>query len=335
MTRRTPRIAGRGNRRPVEPAGSADSTADDERHSWTKDPLPWFSVLAPTTLLAALLFYFGYVGTRARFEYFGVDLTMVDLSNQELLLAGLEIVYVAALVICFGVLIVVAAHAVVWWLLVSETRELAWWAAGLIAVMGFLLVGRAMVGIVVPGVADTEDPPGQTRLALALGPTLVAYSMWIAVKLLIAWRPGSTGSSTFTRWFATPAVRMLRRAGTVTVLSVFVVGMFSATHSVAWTFGTGRAYENALHLKERPEVILDVREQLQSLPRGVTEISLSQATGEGFRYRYRGLRLLVAAGGKLFLIPEPWTRAGRTIIVPYDSTVRIQLIPAPTTYEAP
>ena len=331
QTRRALQVAGRGRARLDE---SAAATAGDQGHGWTRDALPWLSVLAPTTLLTGLLFYFGYVGTRARYEYFGVDLTMVDLSTQELLLAGLEVVYVAALVICFGILIVVAVHAAVWWLLISGAREPAWWVAGLMGVAGLLLIGRAVVGIAIPGVAAAENPPGQTRLALALGPVVVAYSLWIAMRLLIARTSESAEPSTLTRWSATPMVRMLRRISAAAVLSIFVVGMFSATNSFAWAFGTGRAYDNALHLKDKPEVIVDVRQRLQALPLGVTEISLGQADGENFRYRYRGLRLLIASGGKLFLIPEPWTRAGRTIILPYDNDVRIQLIPAPTIYES-
>jgi hypothetical protein len=220
-------------------------------------------------------------------------------------------------------------------LLTSDAREPAWWAAGLIVVLGVLLVSRALVGIIVPGVAATENPPGQTRLALALGPAIIAYSMWIAAQLLTARMAESAEPSTFARWFATPTVRTLRRIAAVTVLSIFIVGMFSATNSFAWAFGTGRAYDNALHLKEKPEVVLDVHERLHDLPPGITETILGQGANEGFRYRYRGLRLLVASGGKLFLIPEPWTRAGRTIIVPYDSDVRIQLIPAQAIYEAP
>src|SRR5690242_18203129 len=64
-------------------------------------PMPWFerlqqiaTVIAPTTLVTALLAYFGYLATRARFEYFGVYLDLVDLSTSDLLLYGSEVVFV-------------------------------------------------------------------------------------------------------------------------------------------------------------------------------------------------------------------------------------------------
>jgi hypothetical protein len=279
-----------------------------------------------------LLFYFGYVGTRARYEYFGVDLTMVDLSTQELVLAGLEIAYVAALAVCVVVLVVVSAHAAVWWLLISGRHGAAWVVAGLTAVVALLLLGRAVLGVVIPAVAAADNPPGETRLLLGLAPAVLAYSAWLASHLI---HEHNGHVSTFTRWVATPTVRLLRRVGVATVLAIFVVGLFAATQSLAAAFGTGRAYDNALHLGDRPEVILDVRERLQGLPAGVTETRLDVTGKEGFRYRYHGLRLLVESGGRLFLVPTPWTRTGRTIIVPFDSEVRIQLVPAPVTYAPP
>lgn len=333
-SRRTPPVAGQRLRSATTGGAVPPPPLRDRNQGLTKDAVSWLSVLAPTTLLTGLLFYFGYVGTRARYEYFGVDLTMVELSSQQLLLAGLEVVYGAALVLCVVVLLVAGVHGLVSWLLVSGARQLAGWLAGLSAVVGLLLVGRGLVGIAVPAVAGAESPPGQTRLALALGPVFIAYGLWVATRLAMGRVAELPDSSRIASWCRTPTARLLRRTGVAAVLSIFIIGMFSATNSFAWAFGTGRAYQNALHLEERPEVVLELRERLSMLPRGVVETRLDPGSGAGFRYRYRGLRLLVAAGGKLFLIPAPWTRAGRTIIVPYDNDVRIQLIPAGKIYDS-
>jgi hypothetical protein len=49
------------------------------------------------------------------------------------------------------------------------------------------------------------------------------------------------------------------------------------------------------------------------------ETMLNPAGGEIYRYRYRGLRLLVASGGRLFLVPAPWRASeGRTPVIPYN-----------------
>ena len=317
----------------------AGDQGGDQANAWMGGPIAphrgVVNVLGSTSFLTALLVYFGYIGTAARYEYFGVYLSMVDLSNQELVLSGLEVVYFPTLVILLVILVLIGAHAAVLWLLTSGARELTWSMAGLIAVAGFLLVGRALVGILVPAVLDSETPPGKTPLALAFGPVLITYSMWIAGRLRMARASEPAKSSTFTRWYNMRSVRTLRRAGVVSVLGIFIVGVFWASHSFAFVFGAGRGYQDALHLRDRPEVVLDMRERLQTLPPGIVEINLGQGSDEGFRYRYRHLRLLIESGGRLFLIPEPWRRDGSTIIVPYDNNVRIQLIPAPTTYETP
>jgi hypothetical protein len=60
----------------------------------------------------------------------------------------------------------------------------------------------------------------------------------------------------------------------------------------------------------RPEVILDTGQRLIDLPPFVRETPLPTQEGDQFRSRYRGLRLLIQAGGRLFLVPERWTDQG-------------------------
>ena len=73
--------------------------------------------------------------------------------------------------------------------------------------------------------------------------------------------------------------------------------------------------------------MLDTAEPLVDLPYGVPETALPAAADDEFKYRYRGLRLLVAAGDRLFLVPAHWTHEGRTLVIPYDDKIRLQLDP--------
>lgn len=303
------------------------------------------NIIGPTTVITAFLVYFGYIGTRARFEYFGVYLDMVNLSTQDLLLNGVEVVYIPAVLMALVAFAAVTAHAIVSWLLTSNALVVTWSIVGVMAVVGTLLMGRALVGILVPHVADTESPPGQTPLALALSPVLLAYALWITVRLLL-------GSSrqfvttpaekqlrfsrtdllrAFIEWCATPSAQVVRRTGLITVSAIFIAGMFWAVNSFAWGFGAGRAYADALRLENRPQVLLETRERLLNLPPEVVEIKLRPVEDTAFRYRYSDLRLLVESGGMLFLVPKNWTSESRTIIVPYNDAVGIQLAPAPTS----
>ena len=52
--------------------------------------LPWDrvysfagNIVAPATAVSALLFYFGYVSTRAQYLYFGLDVDTIGLSTQS------------------------------------------------------------------------------------------------------------------------------------------------------------------------------------------------------------------------------------------------------------
>jgi hypothetical protein len=296
------------------------------------------SVIAPTTIATSLLIYFGYVATRSRFDYFGVYLDMTDLSNQTLLLYGLEVVYVPAALAFLSALVVIAVHAGVTWLLASAAQDSTKFLVALAAVLGgLLLVGRALVGMLVAGVVDTEVP-GTTPLALACGPIMIAYGAWIAGQVAgnrtaVVDGPSDGRLDRFARWYAAGKASRLRRGALACVVALAVTGLFWAAHQFAWAYGAGRAYDDALKLPERPGVILASKEQLGDLPPGVTE---TVATGAGsvakdatFRYRYHGLRLLLASGGRLFLVPENWTTQSRTLVIPYDANVRIQLTPPP------
>jgi hypothetical protein len=261
-------------------------------------------IVAPTTALTALLLYFGYIGTRARFAYFGVYLDLTEISNQDLVLYGLEVLYVPAALVLLAILAGAGCHAAVRWLVGRPDRRRAAITAAAFAILaGVLLLARGVIGLLVVRVSRTEIP-GTSPLALALGPALIAYGLWAGGKVLGRHR--------------------VHRVVTVAAAGLVLVGLFWAANSFAWAFGQGRAVDDARTLPDRAEVVLDVKERLLDLPEGVSETALP---GEGFRYRYRGLRLLVAAGDRLFLVPATWTERGRTLIIPYDNDVRIQLIP--------
>src|SRR5690349_9132346 len=56
---------------------STDSGRVERLISWAA------SVVAPLSVLTAVLFYFGYASSRAQFEYFGVDVDTIGLSTQD------------------------------------------------------------------------------------------------------------------------------------------------------------------------------------------------------------------------------------------------------------
>ena len=271
--------------------------------------------VGPTTSATALLIYFGYIATRARFDYFGISLDMAGLSNQSLLLDGLEVVYVPAAMIGLGALLVIGVHAAVTWQLARRPGDVTnTFLAAVMALVGVLLIGRALIGIFVEG-ATTSVAIGPTPPALASGPAVVAYAMHVHGK--------NRGRPLMSK--------RLARNGVVCVLGLAFAGLLWSSTQIAWEYGIGRGEQDADELVKRAEVILDLKEPLQGTPSGVTHTLLS-ATGKdpSFAHRYRGFRLLLASGGRLFLVSPDWTLGrDQTIVVPYDNSIRIQLISQP------
>jgi hypothetical protein len=308
-------------------AGSAVSRQANQPVLLTARLKELANFIAPTTAITALLIYFGFVGTRARFAYFGVYLDLADLSNRALVLYGLEVLYVPAAIVFLAILLAVGAHALVTWFLAEPARRGSALAGASVAgLVGLLLTTRALIGILVVRVAR-EERPGTTALALAIGPFLIAYASWIAGRAGLGNRAGTPARGRFATWYGTGQVTRLRRAGAFAVAGLVLAGLFWAANSFAASFGTGRAVDDATALPRRPEVVLDTKERLVDPPEGVTETPLPVHDGQTFRYRYRGLRLLLATGERLFLVPEYWTDQGRTLVVPNDSQLRLQLVP--------
>ena len=202
------------------------------------------------------------------------------------------------------------------------------------ALGGLLLVGRALVGMFVPRVEEGEPVPGTTALALAAGPALLAYAAWLAGKVAgrrLADDGGPAGGPVrFAAWSAGERATRLRRGALACVIGLGVAGTFWAANEFAWAYGAGKAYDDAVHMGERPPVVLETREQLAGPPPGIEKVMVAggSAGDGGFHYRYEGMRLLLASGGRLYLVPQQWTAQSRTTVVPYDGNVRVQLLPA-------
>jgi hypothetical protein len=310
-----------GPRTPAAPpAAEPDATGLATRLS------QWGAVIAPTTVATAMLLYFGYIGTRARFAYFGVYLDLTELSSRDLVLYGIEVLYLPVAVLLLAVLALVGVHLVASWATTGERdRGVVLLIAGIVALIGVLLTARTVIGLLVGHVAR-EEPAGSTALAMAAGPALVAYACWLAARVMVH---HDRATSAFRTWYLSRSIRTLRLTALTAAAALAVTGLFWAGTSFAWRLGEGRAYDDALQLPKRPEVVLDTGQRLIDLPPFVQETTLPASKGDTFHYRYRGLRLLIQAGDRLFLVPGQWTAQGRTLIVPYDDSVRIQVIPQP------
>ena len=133
------------------------------------------TVVAPTTLVTALLFYFGWSHAYWFFEYFGVDSSLLGLTTRDYLMRSLDGLFVPMVVVACAGLVAVWTHTLLH--VGTRTRLLPILVPVVGGVGGFLaLIGLARVfGVRTPLDTFVSAVP----LCLAVGVLLIAYSVYL------------------------------------------------------------------------------------------------------------------------------------------------------------
>ena len=280
------------------------------------------AVIAPTTAITAVLFYFGYVSARAKYEYCGVDVDTIGLGTRDYIMRSPQALLVPLLVLAVLGIGGLLLHA-------RTLRRIAAASAGsdtdgtptpeterlVRSTRRARDAGLALLGIgfvllfVYAQVRDWSAYALVTPLIIVFGGTLTAYYSYV-LKLL---RPVDPAPAT------TP-----ERAALVLLYAVIAAGVFWATATIAQWSGRGLAEYHAKSLTDLPTVILDTKERLFLRSPGIEETVLPSSNGQLFHYRYRNLRLLIEGHDRMFLVPATWSASDSTLVVPLDGSVRVQ-----------
>lgn len=269
----------------------------EQTRSWERWLTLATTFIAPVTFVTALLFYFGYVSARAQYSYFGVDVDSLGLGTREFVMRSPQGILVPGLLVILLGAATAGGVAVFRSDRVGHRATIATAATGgVLLVVGLVLVfAYAVIG-------GWSGYALVTPLVLATGAGLVA----------LAGRP-----------LGLPLA-------VVALLVVFiVVSTFWATATLAQWTGRGIARHTAQHLDDLPAVVLDTPERLYLRDGVTTETVLAPEKGaepekeQTFRYRYYGLRLLVQAGDRMFLVPDRWTPHNSTLVFDLDD-VRVK-----------
>ena len=265
------------------------------------------SIIAPVTLLTALLFYFGYVSSRAQFRYFGLDVDTIGLSTNDFVMRSPQVLLVPLLVVALVAIGLLLVH-------VRLRRRppsppsvggsmsfaLLLLTAGVVLVLGYAWFGRWSLY------------PLVTPLLIGVGTAVLVYAFWMPT------------APDWLRRSADDRARWVRPAVTALALVVVATSMFWATATLAEWTGRGNALQTARHLGDLPAVILDTPQRLYLTDGIVEESALPAGEAGEFAYRYRGLRLLIQGETHMFLVPDRWSPSNSTLAVPNDGTVRVQ-----------
>lgn len=283
----------------------------------TRSVPSWLSVAtqiaAPVTIVGALLFYFGYVFSRAQYAYFGLDVDTIGLTPRDFVMRS-----PAPLLVPLIVLTVLTAA-------------------------GMALTSR--IEAHVRGSADDAGRAARVRRIAARCAVGGAAVLLVGLVLLLTqrddegFRPLVTaiviaGAAVVTA----TALRYLpfRAAGAIAGLWVAALGsMLWAVSLTAQASGQAHAEQLARQLADLPAVILDSKQDLHlrnTVPApedlcwttGSAPDAACVARADEYRYRYRGLHLLVQGPDAMFLVPGQWSPSGTTLDVPRDADVRLQ-----------
>jgi hypothetical protein len=295
----------------------ADGPADDEESTGNRAPqrkaLAFFgAVIAPTTVLTALLFYFGMLHAYWFFQYFGVNYTVLGLATQDYLLRSADGLFVPLTVLGGAALIIS-------WLFRSAHLWVppAWWpvlrnlAGPVAAGLGLGLVIVAGLAVINPAAfTATLGLPG---LCLAFGVLLLA----LVSPLLRLRNPDAQHE---------PLPSVIAVGEWAACFLLVSVGLFWAAADYSAAVGTNRGRQVAAELRTSPNVVVFSEKSLRVRLPGVEERECPKADAT-YGFRYEGLKLVMQAGDRYLFLPAGWQPgAGPALVVPRTDSLRLEFL---------
>jgi hypothetical protein len=271
------------------------------------------SIIAPSSLVTGLLFYFGWVYTSARSLYFGIDSSILGFSTADYILRSFDVLQVPLGATLVLVLLLVKAHSrlMAWaappsnrlWLRRIETSVTA---------MGALFFSIGLSGLTSRPILETKFMT--THLGLFFGAGALAYAGHLKRSF-----PDRSGPG--------PTVR-ISLLSTVLVALFMTMNLFLAVGQWADAAGRGAAQSLEAALPSaRPAVSLYSKQNLHIDGPGVVAIGFADPEA-AYRFKYTGLRLLIRSGDKYFLLPTRWSRENAVAIVLKESdSIRLEFTP--------
>jgi hypothetical protein len=269
------------------------------------------TVIGPVGLLTGVLYYFGYVSARAFYSYFGISLSILDIPSNSYLLGDADTFFKPVAAVLIVSILAFAVHQLV-------SQVLGWlrrpWVIGFLIGLG--AVTGALAGF---GLLGLFGQPGglASAVALAVAGLLAEYIAWIATrfpvisaKVQVAVRRGKN----------------LRRG---LILALVLIAIFWAVADVAYQRGISEARLVEFSLPIRSQAVVYSDRDLD-MPGHDVGITVLRGKDSAYRYRYNGLRPLLYAHDRWFLLPVGWTHDnGETVIVLQDDPghVRVDLAP--------
>lgn len=297
----------------------------DETKSLTQSAERWLSlaalVVAPTSLITGLCYFYGLLFIHDRLHYFGVDPSTLGYTSADYASTTIRVFFFAA----FRVLIVMA-------LLVVLTVGVRRWAASnrripLLRTFAWLSAAAGAAGLIVAVVWLTSEYSLINRVIEGAPPIYMAGLIVAAIALLAA------GYSALALTGGVGSLGRLPKIAERTMLVLAVITTVGALFWVTKIYASDQGKQDGAYAAgglwaadgEFTAVQLDTTEVL-GIPGSLVKKSVLPTDGPPAApvYRYQCLRVLEAHGGRYVLVPARWSREnGYAITVTPDASHRI------------
>lgn len=270
-------------------------------------------IVAPTTLLTAVLFYFGWSHAFWFFDYFGVNSTVLGLTTQDFLMRAVDGLFVPITVAAVAGLAVVWGPAMLPARLRDRVRErIAPVVPRIASAVGLLLVVNGLSRIV--WLTPFNQTLAVAPLCLGSGVVLLLYA---ARRRRLQAAPNAAAPGHWIAWIEWSAV-----------FALVGLSMFWAANDYAAAVGTARAKELVQAIASHPKVVIYSARSLNLDQDGVRETHCPDAEA-AYGFRYDGLFLVLQAGDQYVLLPDRWTpERGRAIVLPRTDFLRLEFVPS-------
>jgi hypothetical protein len=304
------------------------------------------ALVAPSTFVTALLYYFGYHHAYWFFDYFGVNSTTLGFGPADYLMRSLDALFVPMLVIAGAGVAALWGHELLRARLTTGPPPRALRTALPIAEVTGLLLTTV-------GVWSALDSGAFLRRYLLAAPGSIAFGVILLVytrqirRVLPVETPapdppsaGDAGDSAEpaapapdTQPDPEPAPLPSRRPEWADLTewaaaSVLVgLSLIWAANDYAAAVGWGRAAQLATELPTSTTAVVYSERSLDIAIPGVREIHCENDKS-AYPYRYEGLTLVLQSGGQYVLLPQNWTPStGIALILPRSETIRLEFVP--------
>jgi hypothetical protein len=260
-------------------------------------------IVAPTTLVTGLLFFFGWGHAYWFFQHFGVDSTSLGLSRSDYLMRSVDGLFVPVAVLA-AIGLTVAWGRLQLDRLVPPSRrgQLGAWPARAAAVFGVLLVLNGISAFFVATIFNH---------GLAVAP--LSFALGIGILFYLQHRAGSSGPGwlAVTEWLA--------------VFVLVGLSLFWAAFDYSAAVGRSRAAQYVEELPTTPETIVYSESRLNLNAPGVDEVRCAGDPEIAYGFRYDGLTLLWQTDDEIVLLPRSWSREdGVAVVIPSGAGVRLE-----------